>query len=175
MPKHTETPPSPNEYHVCFCGIENGTKLPPNFYLFLCPLKKGTKLPPNFYRVCCPLSVVRTLFFWEFVLRRLYENLKTKSILYGIWKTVPGRKKKGEIKPVTKHPAIRRTTWRVITDQGGGSQPGGYPGGYPARLPRTPRSGFRYPGQEKYEKIIKIKKILKMENKKNIKKEKNEK
>ena len=51
--------------------------------LFLCPLKKGTKLPPNFYRgvvscCCC------TLFFWEFVLRRLYVNLKLKSILYGI-------------------------------------------------------------------------------------------
>ena len=43
--------------------------------LFLCPLKKGTKLPPNFYRGVCPLSPL----FWEFVLRRLYENLKLKE------------------------------------------------------------------------------------------------
>ena len=41
MPKHTETPPSPQRVSR----------------LFLCPLKKGTKLPPkNYLGVCCVLS-----------------------------------------------------------------------------------------------------------------------
>ena len=95
-PQHTETPPSLSEYHVCFCGIENGTKLPPQNYLGVVR--------------CCP-----SLLFLGVRTERLYENLKLKSILYGIWKTVPGRKKKGEIKPVTKHPPSHRTRRRLLT------------------------------------------------------------